>query len=98
MTIICSECGDEYGVGAFPFCKGIKGQHRPGANSVSADDIPGGLEIRNGLCWPDGSPRKWYSHSAIRAEAKRMGLVNRVEHIPVPGSGSDKSKFTTRWS
>jgi hypothetical protein len=65
------------------------------ATAVTADDIPGGLEIRHGLCNPDGSPRTYYSKSEIAAEAKRRGLVNIVEHVPE--RGSDKSKHTTRW-
>ena len=60
-----------------------------------SDDIPGGIEIRNGLCNEDNTPRRYYSHSEIRAEAKRRGLTNPVSHKPLPGS--DKSKVTTRW-
>ena len=63
--------------------------------SVIDDSIPGGLEIRHGLCNEDGTPRKYYSHSEIRAEAKRRGLVNYVRHAPQ--RGSDKSPYTSRW-
>jgi hypothetical protein len=65
------------------------------ANSVIGDDIPGGIEIRHGLCNEDGSPRRYYSKSEIAAEANRRGLVNRVRHVPE--QGSDKSKHTTKW-
>lgn len=64
--------------------------------AVIGDDIPGGIEIRHGLCNPDGSPRRYYSKTEINAEAKRRGLVNIVEHVG-DGQGSDKSKHTTRW-
>ena len=59
------------------------------------DEIPGGIEIRHGLCNEDGSPRKYYSRSEIAAEAKRRGLVNLVEHVPE--RGSDKARHTVRW-
>lgn len=65
------------------------------ATAVHGDDIPGGIEIHNGLCNPDGSAKKYYSKSEIAREAARRGLVNYVEHKPE--RGSDKSKHTTRW-
>lgn len=68
-----------------------------GNRCVVPDDIPGGVEIKNGLCNEDGSPRRYYSHSDINKEAKRRGLVNYVEHVSDPKSGGDKSKYTTRW-
>lgn len=49
----------------------------PGKTSgVSQDSIEGGIWIRHGLCWPDGTPRRFDSKSAVHAEAKRQGLVN----------------------
>ena len=64
-------------------------------HTVIGDDIPGGLEIKHGLCNEDGTPRKYYSHSEIRREAERRGYHNHVEHIP--SRGSDKSPHTVRW-
>lgn len=64
--------------------------------AVIGDDIPGGLWVRHGICNEDGTPRKYYSHTEMRAEAKRRGVANIVEHVGVPGS--DKSKHTTRWT
>lgn len=65
-------------------------------SNVIGDAIPGGIWIRHGLCDPEtGAPRKYYSKSEIAAEAKRRGLVNRVEHTPTPGS--DRSQHTTKW-
>jgi hypothetical protein len=93
-TVICDKCGVEYGIGGWPFCNGGHGTYGGG---VIGDDIPGGVEIRHGLCNEDGSPRRYYSHSEIEKEAKKRGLVNRVEHVPNPHSGSDKSPHTTRW-
>lgn len=62
---------------------------------VVSDEIPGGMEIRHGLCNEDGSPRRYYSHSEIKAEMKKRDLINWVEHAPPPGT--DKSKHTSRW-
>lgn len=62
---------------------------------VIADTIPGGLYLKHGLCNADGSPKRYDSHSEIRAEAKRRGLENHVQHQP--GKGTDKSKHTSRW-
>jgi putative FmdB family regulatory protein len=63
--------------------------------TVIPDEIPGGIEIRHGICHPDGTPRRYYSRSEMMAEGKRRGLVNLVEHQPT--RGSDKSPHTTRW-
>lgn len=87
---MCDKCGKELVIGEWPFCP-----HGFGSNSVQADDIPGGIEIRHGLCNEDGSPRRYYSHSEIKKESKRRGLVNIVEHVCPPGT--DKSKHTTKW-
>ncbi len=45
------------------------------APGVIPDDIPGGIDIRHGLCNSDGSPRRYYSKTEIRAEAARRGLT-----------------------
>ena len=37
-----------------------------------------------------------YSRSELKREADKRGLVQKVEHKPLPGT--DKSKFTTRWT
>lgn len=64
--------------------------------NIVPDDIPGGVEIRHGLCWEDGTPRKFYSKSEIARAAKEKGLINLVEHVPVPGT--DKALYTTKES
>ena len=88
--IKCDKCEKVLEIGDFPFCP-----HPHEVGFVIGDDIPGGLEIRHGICNEDGSPRKYYSKSEMRAEAKRRGVENVVEHVPE--RGSDKSKHTTRW-
>src|SRR5262245_26740442 len=64
-------------------------------HAVAPDDIPGGIEIQHALCNPDGSPRRYYSRSAIEREAARRGYTNYVVHTPT--EGTDKSKHTVRW-
>lgn len=71
----CDRCGVELAVGMFPFCKGRQSDHGQATATVWADDIPGGLEIANGLCHADGSPRRFYSRSAIRAACAEKGLI-----------------------
>lgn len=67
------------------------------ANNILPDDIPGGVWIFNGLCNPDGSPRKYYSRSEIHRAEQEKGLTNIVEHRADPRTGSDKSPYTTSW-
>jgi hypothetical protein len=90
-TATCDKCGKGIAIGEYPYCP-----HGFGANSAISDSIPGGIYLKHGMCNADGSPRRYDSHSEIRAEAKRRNMVNRVEHIPE--RGSDKSKHTTRWT
>lgn len=95
MTI-CEVCGGELHIGDYPFCGGVAANHQPAGGVVIGDDIPGGLEIKNVLCNADGTPRKYYSHSEIRAEAKRRGYHQHVEHVTP--KGTDKSAHTVRWT
>lgn len=41
--------------------------------AVIADDIPGGLEIKHGICNSDGTPKKYYSKSEIKRAAYLAG-------------------------
>lgn len=80
----CPTCGE-------PLRRGFT--QRPAA--VLSDDIPGGVEIRHGLCHPDGTPRTYYSHSEIRRECQVRGVTPKVEHVTRPDT--DKSPHTSRW-
>lgn len=91
----CERCGHTLSVGDFPFCKGSASDHTPGRFGAISDEIPGGIEIKHGLCHEDGTPRRYYSKSEIMREAKARGMTNYVVHQPV--RGSDKSPHTTRW-
>lgn len=63
--------------------------------TVIPDEIPGGIDIHHALCHPDGTPRRFYSKSAMRRAAAELGWTNAVEHKTLPGT--DKSPHTTRW-
>ncbi len=66
------------------------------ASAVIGDDIPGGLLVPHGICWPDGTPRRFYSHSEIDHALKESGTWGRqIQHVPV--KGTDKSPHTVRW-
>ena len=91
--MICDRCGDEIQTGDWPFCRPGRG-HEPfvAANLAVIDDsIPGGMVIENMA----HHPITFYSKSDYRREMKARGLINRVEHIGVPGT--DKSPHTSRW-
>jgi putative FmdB family regulatory protein len=79
-----------------PRCNGIGDKvWRANASSVIADDIPGGMEVRHGICNPDGTPKRYYSKSEMAKAAAASGWTNYVVHNPPPGT--DKSKHTNRW-
>jgi hypothetical protein len=65
------------------------------STAVSPDGIPGGVQIKHGLCWPDGTPRRFDSHSEMKRAAQDLGVTNMVRHVPL--EGTDKSPHTTRW-
>lgn len=53
--------------------------------------------IKHGICNEDGTPRRYRSKAEMRLEAKRRGLINRVEHVGSPGSDKNRHGHTTRW-
>lgn len=59
----------------FPFCKGSASDHMNAHFNVIGDDIPGGMYVKNGVCWPDGTPRKFYAKSEIRKAADAAGYT-----------------------
>lgn len=65
------------------------------STTIIGDEIVGGVDIKHGLCNDDGTPRRYYSKSELKAEAKARGLENMVRHVPLPGT--DKSPHTVRW-
>jgi hypothetical protein len=65
------------------------------SNGVIPDGIPGGYYVKNGICNPDGSPRRYDSKSEMERAAKKAGMVNYVTHQGE--KGTDKSRNTSRW-
>ena len=61
------------------------------APGVIPDDIPGGIDIRNAVCNPDGSPRRFYSKSAIRQAARDAGWTLYGE-TPKPPTGGYRDR------
>jgi hypothetical protein len=70
-SVTCEKCHKPLEVGDFPFCP------HPHTDRVlvNGDDIPGGLEIKHGICNPDGTPKKYYSKSEIRKAAFEAGYT-----------------------
>ena len=63
------------------------------ASSVSGDECH--IEVKHGLCHPDGRPRLFTSKAEMKRAEKGAGLVNYVRHLG--RKGGDKSKHTSRW-
>lgn len=65
----CEKCNQELAIGDFPYCPhdSVKTTY------ITSDDIPGGYVVRHGACWPDGTPRKFYSKSEIKQVAHEQG-------------------------
>jgi hypothetical protein len=42
---------------------------------IATDEIPGGIEIKHGLCNPDGTPRRYYSKTEIKRAANERGYT-----------------------
>jgi len=81
-SLTCDTCHAELQIGDFPFCP-----HGRGANTVVADDVPGGFVVENGF----DRPTRFDSKSDhVRALAAR-GLEMRVKN-----AGPD-DKIISRW-
>lgn len=45
------------------------------APGIATDDIPGGIEIRHGICNEDGSPKRYYSKTDIKRACNEKGVT-----------------------
>jgi len=81
--MFCEKCGYDIRIGDFPFCKGSPTDHGNSRFGIIGDDIPGGLDVKHGVCWPDGTPRRFYSKSEIRKAAYVAGLT-MADETPKP--------------
>jgi len=50
---------------------------------IATDEIPGGIEIKHGLCNPDGTPKRYYSKTEIKRAANERGYTIAGDS-PVP--------------
>lgn len=64
--------------------------------TIHGDSIPGGIEIKHGICHADGTPKKYYSHSEIHKAAKAKGYVNQPERGVADKKVWDKLSRSTR--
>src|SRR3990167_2217809 len=87
----CPERGGVFRVGDWPFCPhGTPA--RPGGAAMISDTITGGPRYFENL---GPTPADIETKSQLRAELAARGLMQKVEHVGVPGT--DKSKETQRW-
>lgn len=82
MTDTCEKCGRAVAIGDFPFCP-----HARGAQTVIADDVPGGFIVENGF----DTPRTFYSKSEHLKALAVEGYEMRVKN-----AGPD-DKIIPRW-
>src|SRR5262245_46373257 len=100
IDTICPGCGDTHvdvwidtHDPRYPLCSVCRlpmARRHTTAPAAHSDSYRGGVWIEHGLCYADGSPRRYDSQTEIDREAKRRGLVNLVEH-------SDRSETTQRF-
>lgn len=70
LEVYCETCNKQLSIGDWPWCP----HDRNSTAMINGDDIPGGLDVRHGICWPDGTPRRFYSKSEIKRAAFEAGL------------------------
>jgi hypothetical protein len=58
---------------------------------VWTDDIPGGVDIANGICNADGTPKRYYSKSAIKAALEAKGMIPYHEVYQEQGNSTIKA-------
>lgn len=87
LSQVCPTCLLIVRVGDWPFCP-----HEPTPSfNVQPDSIPGGMTVEN----MGPTPQTFYSKSEWKAAMRAQGLVQKVQHKPLPGT--DKSAHTSRW-
>lgn len=91
----CEKCGKPLEMGEYPFCGGRNNHGFPigGGLTIIGDEWQGGgsRTFEN----IDSVPRTFENKSQWKRFMAERGLVNRVEHKPMPGS--DRSPHTQRF-
>jgi hypothetical protein len=62
---------------------------RGSAPGIATDDIPGGMQVRHGICWPDGTPRRVDSKTELKRALNEAGLSIK---------GDTPSPYKVSWS
>lgn len=62
-----------------PSCSGtstfLTYEQRGSSAGISTDEIPGGVEIKHGICNADGTPKRYYSKTEIKRAANEAGYT-----------------------
>jgi hypothetical protein len=88
VTVTCSDCGKDYGIGDWYQCP-----HEPIHAGRGADVTwPGGRTFEN----LSDQPMTFYSPTEKAQYLKANRIEEFVRHVPVPGS--DKSPHTVKWA
>ena len=74
----------EHGLGVCPL-------ERRRSNAIWTDDIPGGVLIANGICNADGTPKRYYSRSAIKEACDAKGMIPYHEVYQEGGNAQIKA-------
>jgi len=71
--VICERCYKPVDVGEHGHM--LCPLERRRSTAIWSDDIPGGVEIANAICNEDGTPKRYYSKSAIRLACAVKGVI-----------------------
>jgi hypothetical protein len=102
-AMICEHCGTDatkVGIvihGTELWCRPCHEITKLGVNEahgVVGDEID--VTIRHGMCWPDGTPRRWRSRKELNEAAAAAGMVNMVRTRTTPGPNPHRKVFGMR--
>jgi hypothetical protein len=72
--LVCDRCYKRASEGEHGHMKcPLEARRRSAA--IWGDEIPGGLEIANGICNEDGTPKRYYSKTEIRQACAVKGVI-----------------------
>lgn len=64
------------------------------AHGVVGDEID--IYVKHGLCWDDGTPRRFRSRKEMNRVAAEKGMVNMVRTATTPGPNRHRKVFGMR--
>lgn len=86
---ICPDCNAELHIGDHPFCHGDPAAHATAMPMVIGDELHD-YSAKHGVCWPDGTPRKFNSKTELKRALNEAGLTiagDSPKPYPVHWSG-----------